>query len=295
MKARSYLLAVATGAAACSVISWLFSSAAQKEWARHGAAEIAASQLHREISAVHEKLRPRGAPPKSSSDRTKPALPVKAATKTPWEFDHDKQIRRHPELQNLRMDASRALIRTRYQPLFEKRHLSSEQISAFTENVVNNEERQADISAALTAENLSPEGPEARKILTEVMTEFQNAQKKLLGDAAFAEWKEYERGVFFRQVVGEAAAIATVRGSPLASAQLEELNQAFLDSCSDYTSGGYVSSNKIDWKSLETKVSAIVSSEQHTAIFQTHNSRRLLLEFQAAIEKADKADRAQSE
>jgi hypothetical protein len=211
--------------------------------------------------------------------------------------DYSKLLRDHPELQSLQTAANRALIRSKYDPLFRQLRLSEENVGRFAENITLREERQQDTFAALAAQNLTYQSPEAQKLTGESLAEYDQAQRELLGADGFAAWKDYERTVFIREAAASFAGAATLRGSPMTTQQVEKLSQAMASSSASYRKGGFAVPNDLDWAMVLNEIQGFLTEEQRTAVSEVEphgamgSGGRRLMQLQAAINRAAEADK----
>lgn len=291
---RLNVVLMAASIVACSILSWRLSRASEEERIRVSALELIGQKTLHEITELRAKNSHSMVSPQVKSSPVQNEAPsAKSASKRDWDpWGFEKTLSHRPDLQNSRMEVSRALVRTEYQPLFDQLGLSDAQISAFAVNVALRREKDADIRATLGERQVPMDGPQAAKLYAAATAEFESAQKILLGESGFATWKEYEKGRYVRPLVAQSAAAATMLGSPLSATQLTDTLRAFVESSEDNNKKGML--DNINWALLAEKTRPFLSPAQQQAILQAHRARRSSMEFQELLLKADQADRAGS-
>lgn len=131
-----------------------------------------------------------------------------------------------PEMQRLMALQQKAALDGRYGTLFKSLNLSPEKLSAFKNLLAEKEATMMDTMRAAREQGIDPRSdPEAfKKLMATTQAETNAAIKAAIGDAAFAEYQNYETTAPQRAVVSQLQQ-ALSYSEPLTTAQSEQLVQ----------------------------------------------------------------------
>jgi hypothetical protein len=175
----------------------------------------------------------------------------------------DELLAQEPKLQMLYLASQRAGLATRYGPLFEALHLTSEQIAKFEDHILKRAEQRLDLESAMQALPGADNDRAAATLARQSAEEFQAAQIELLGADDYQQLRQYERSLPVRTLIvdrlgGELAATAT----PLTAPQAELLTQALANASSRYQKGGVASKDTINWEAVLAQTPGLLSAAQ---------------------------------
>jgi hypothetical protein len=146
--------------------------------------------------------------------------------------------------------------------LFRTLGLSLEQIEKFEEIAARREEQQMDLLAILHEQRLTLQDPVLANLWLKIEPEYQAAQKELLGEAGYRQFRDYERAAPVRDMVSRYAGTATVMGVPFTVQQAEQLTQVMANASGDYRNGGQAYAFSIDWSIVDRQAAAILTEPQ---------------------------------
>ena len=178
-------------------------------------------------------------------------------------------LRDNPTLQNLQFAARRAQLSITYGPLYRSLHLSPTQIEKFEQNLLHREEQQSDIFAAAQAQGISNRDSASRQLIQHAETEYQSAQRELLGEAGARELRDYDRFSTIREITSGLAGAAAMAGTPLDAAQAEQLVGTLARSARPFPNTDYPDPNKIDWSRVAEQAKTFLRPDQLTFIETT--------------------------
>jgi len=175
----------------------------------------------------------------------------------------DELLAQEPKLQMLYLASQRAGLATRYGPLFEALHLTSEQIAKFEDHILKRAEQRLDLESAMQALPGADNDRAAATLARQSAEEFQAVQIELLGADDYQQLRQYERSLPVRTLIvdrlgGELAATAT----PLTAPQAELLTQALANASSRYQKGGVASKDTINWEAVLAQTPGLLSAAQ---------------------------------
>ena len=132
-----------------------------------------------------------------------------------------------PEVQAMINLQQKAGIEARYATLFKNLNLSSDQSAKLTSLLAERGNTRQDVYSAAREQGIDPRtNPEAfRKLLSDAQNELNTGIKSVIGDGGFAQLQTYEQTLPQRNVVNELQQRLSYTGSPLTSAQSEQLVQ----------------------------------------------------------------------
>jgi hypothetical protein len=179
-------------------------------------------------------------------------------------LDFRSQMAHDPKLEALQLAMNRARIVQNYGPLFQKLHLSSDQISKFEEIVAQHASQIADIRDTAVADGLSPSDPAIRALTQQANRDYQKQEQQLLGDSGYQDTQAYERTLAARLIVaGLAGNVAFT--DPISPAQGDQLTQAIAEASQSYQKGGAVVLPTIDFDQVTQAAQGILTPSQMTA------------------------------
>jgi hypothetical protein len=271
MKHRTSWVAAGLIVAAAFTVSW--------------SARRATARLHRETRAIDDRATRARAQMRAQLERV--TTSNQELTRLQAELDGTRQIhaavaastvksrpdwaawfktyetrKKDPKEQLRDLQLWRAQLQPKYAPLYRKLGLTPDKIAGFEANESRYTEMQNDLFAAITAEGLSWRDPEVAQLYDEARREDDDAQREMLGDQGYAQFKQYQRTLSAREVVRGLSAAATMSGVPLSGDQAEQLVQAFADADPEYRKGGTANLLSADWSKADAAAAQILSPQQ---------------------------------
>ena len=132
-----------------------------------------------------------------------------------------------PEIQKLMAIQQRGALDSRYAALFKSLNLSPEQLAKFKDLLVEKGSAIADVMAAARAQGVSPQSDPAqfRALIADAQSQVDANIQATLGDAAFAQYQQYQQTLPQRNVVNQLAQSLSYTNTPLTDAQTEQMVQ----------------------------------------------------------------------
>ncbi len=132
-----------------------------------------------------------------------------------------------PEMQKLMAIQQRAALDSRYAALFKSLNLSPEQLSKFKDLLVEKGSAIADVIAAARSQGVSPQTDPAqfKALIADAQAQADANIQATLGDAAFAQYQQYQQTLPQRNVVNQLAQSLSYTNTPLTDAQTEAMVQ----------------------------------------------------------------------
>ncbi|MBL9214844.1 MAG: hypothetical protein JNG83_05150 [Opitutaceae bacterium] len=130
-----------------------------------------------------------------------------------------------PEVQRLMAMQHRAALDGRYAALFRSLNLSPADLEKFKNLLVDKQASVSDVMAAARAEGLDPRTnrDEIRALMQTTQEEIDESIRATLGDAAYAEYKNYEATLPQRAIVDQLAQRLSYSSTPLNDSQSQQL------------------------------------------------------------------------
>ncbi len=167
-----------------------------------------------------------------------------------------------PYVQILKQKAQRATLDATYGPLFRRWQLSPEKIAAFKDLILRRDQDSSDLRAALSTQGSTPPSPGTAALHRQIHTDYESAQRALLGESGYMELQEYERTSGARDAVSAIAGAAIVDGIPFSTETAEKLIHLIAINSPDYTKGQTVLLGTVDWEIVDAQAQIILSPEQ---------------------------------
>jgi hypothetical protein len=205
----------------------------------------------------------------AAKTRATTPLPVAAPVKNQENVTIADRLRKEPDTQLFFLARQRADTFAKYGLLFRQLQLTPEQIEAFQDTVVKHEEQMMDLSAVAETQGFSQDSSESRKLREKIDAEFQAAQHELLGPARYAQFQDYERTTFIRELVnGWAGGATVVAREPLTPEQGEQLVHILANASANYRKGQGAAPNDLDWNTVDAEAAKILTPAQFV-VFKT--------------------------
>lgn len=130
-----------------------------------------------------------------------------------------------PEIQRLVALQQRGALDARYAALFKNLSLTPEQLEKFKNLLVEKQTSMMDVLAAARAQGINPRtDPTAfRQLFADAQGEIDSSIKSAIGDAGYAQYKNYEQTQPQRNTVGELAQRLSYSQTPLTPSQSEQM------------------------------------------------------------------------
>lgn len=243
----------------------------------HAAADRLA---HAKQAAADLRARSHAVPPEKTVRPPAPPAP-----------DLSHLIDDNPKLQLLQLAARRAQLVITYGPFYRRAALTPAQIAAFEKNFIRREERRADLFATASAEHTKLTDPAYQKLFADVQSEYQTAQRELLGETTAKLLANFDRTAATREIVASLAGATAMAGLPLDSDQAEQLTRV-IAAATRPPSSEPARGPVVDWNAVHEQASAFLSASQLTFIETTEaagprgTGGRFLPALHAAIDAA---------
>jgi hypothetical protein len=132
-----------------------------------------------------------------------------------------------PDLQKLMATQQRAALDSRYATLFRNLNLNPEQLEQFKNLLVEKQTALTDALAAARAQGIDPRSdPQGlRTLVADAQAEVDASIKSALGDAAYAQYQQYQQTLPQRTAVNQLQQSLSYTSTPLTSAQTEQMVQ----------------------------------------------------------------------
>lgn len=132
-----------------------------------------------------------------------------------------------PEMQRLQALQQKAALDGRYGALFKTLNLSDEKLATFKSLLAEKEATMMDTMRAAREQGLDPRSdPEGfKKLMAATQAETNSAIKATIGDAAYAEYEQYQATQPQRAVVSQLQQSLSYTNSPLTTAQADQMVQ----------------------------------------------------------------------
>ncbi len=268
MKPRFLSLAVFSLVLGGIGTSWL--SSRQARAAETACAALAEKRRHLadEISAAERSFRA------ATDSRTEFASRLATFTQRPKsKSGSDAQppnfiqlLEDNPSLQILKLASRRAQLVVTYGPFYRVLGLTPPQIDQFEQNILHREEQLSDLWASSRNQGLSSTTPAVQKLAQQLESDYQAAQRDLLGEAGAKQLANFELTTYFRENVCDLAGGAAMAGTPFDAAQAERLLPILIDAAATYPNTDAHDSSKIDWSRVETQAKTLLTADQLAAI-----------------------------
>ena len=132
-----------------------------------------------------------------------------------------------PEVQALLSLQQKAAVDARYAALFKNLNFAPEQLEKFKSLLADRGNTLLDIFSVARDQGIDPrQDPEGfRKLMTGAQDDFNTSLKSVIGDAAFAQYQNFEQTQAQRNVVSQLQQRLSYTDTPLTSAQAEQMVQ----------------------------------------------------------------------
>lgn len=132
-----------------------------------------------------------------------------------------------PEIQKLMAVTQRAALDSRYATLFKNLNLTPAQLEQFKNLLVEKQTAVTDALAAARAQGINPRSdPEDfQKLVADAQAESDASIKATLGDAAYAQYQQYQQTLPQRNVVNQLSQSLSYTSTPLTADQTEQMVQ----------------------------------------------------------------------
>ncbi len=167
-----------------------------------------------------------------------------------------------PKLQALYFAGLRNQIAVNFGPFFRRAALSPDQVAKMQEVLLKKSEQDMDLQMTARTQGVAMDAPEIRALKEKFEAETQAAEREALGDAAYAQFKDYERSAAVRDVVQGLVGMAVLEGAPLTAPQAEQVGQLLANASPSYRQGGRVKYDEIDWSAAEDALKSVLSDAQ---------------------------------
>lgn len=266
MKAQSMVsLGLWAGAVTLSLIAWRCAREARR--VREARVETETKLLVAQAESAHVAERLAAVERERESTQTtlealknSPVMagPAKPPAATgPRSLSILEMFRDAPDVQAYYLEHKRAQLAATYGPLFRTLGLSAEAVSKFQDNSIRREAARMDLENVLGTQG-EESATAVEKLRVAADSNYNDAQRALLGEAGFAQLQAYEGVAWWRSNVSAMAGVAAVEHVPLSAAQADALVEAFHGSNSPQRG--------IDWAAFDARARAILTPEQFEVV-----------------------------
>jgi hypothetical protein len=168
---------------------------------------------------------------REDGDPTDAAAPSEGAASPRRRFGPGRNrfaaVLEQPEAQKLIAMQQKAALDRRYASLFKNLHLTPEQLDQFKDLLVEKQSALGDVMRAARAQGLNPRTDREgfKQLVASTEADIDNTIKSTLGDAAYAQYQQYQQTLPERNVTGQLQQALSYTGTPLSDAQSEQLVQ----------------------------------------------------------------------
>lgn len=201
----------------------LASSAERADWQKRlWAAEKHRTELESQIAALPPK--PPG--PEDAADPEVPGREGPRGGRGNGRFNFMAMMDQ-PEMQKLVAIQQKAGLDSHYSALFKALNLTPDQLDKFKNLLVEKRTAMMDVMAAAREQGINPRtDPNAfRQLIANAQAEIDNSIKTTLGETAFNQYQNYEKTLPQRGVVDQLQGRLSYSGTPLSTAQSEQMVQ----------------------------------------------------------------------
>lgn len=220
-------------------------------------AERAVEAMRRRARAQKISSTPSLAHPVSTLATSRPAG-LSTAPKDSAVLAGDNFLAEHPEAQKLWDDREKAALAAKAAPLYRSLRLTTEQIAAFEDLLLQGQRRNLSVN--------TPEGPIILHAEPKLPPEeFEHRARDLLGDRGWEQARAFGRLSPAYDITAQLAS-AVYRSEPLSSAQIDQVTQALADASASFRRGGTMDRSQIDWASALVAARPVLSAGQSAAL-----------------------------
>jgi hypothetical protein len=189
-----------------------------------------------------------------------------------------------PKLFALGMKAYQSSLNTIYGQMFRTLNLPPEEVTKFKSLAAAHMEAIVDILSSASTQGMQLNDPAVGTLMKDENTQFDAAQKSLLGDAAYQQMQQLNRQMPVSGVAYNVATQVALTSTPLSTAQADQLTQILANSSTQYQNGGYATPNTINWPTALGQAQALLTPTQFQALQGRYNSiqvNQLMTQFNA--------------
>jgi DNA repair exonuclease SbcCD ATPase subunit len=184
-----------------------------------------------------------------------------------------------PELQLRALAVARDRTAVEYAPLFRRLKLSPEQIQRFLDARMRYVEMATDLAA------IQQDPATIAGLRQQYERDFESAVHNDLGDAVFADYRQYERSQPLRTAVLQAIAEGSLTGSDMTPDQAEQMVALLAQANQNYCQGRTAALSMEDWNSVLANPGSFSRADIHavqTAVERIRTENRLMGGLQRA-------------
>ena len=211
----------------------------------------AAHNRRLKAEAKHDGLEATLAAATAQSEPPKPAPP-----KPGWL----ELLQTDPKVQSLYLAYQRSGVVTEFGPLFHELGLDPDRIARFTDNFIRHRGDQSDLETIMVAKQLSEDDPAVQELRGRQQSEYEDAQRAVIGADGVAKLQTYEQEIDGRMMVNGIAGEAIMAGTPLSAEQLTQLNALVVKATQENRTGG--SNDLTDWERIDREARAFLTPAQ---------------------------------
>ena len=206
-----------------------------------------------------------------------------------------RALRSDPTIQALQVARSRWRLETQFAQLCRNLGLTPAQQEKFYDNLMAWETKIADTQAAADAQDIADTDGSVVQLVAQISRECEAAQRELLGEEDYRQWREFAAASIVREMVGGLAKVCTAVGVPLSEKQAEALVPLLRGGTPPPRDNQTTNIESLNWTRMDAAVRAVLTDEQF-ALFKTTEPSirsavtRFSTPLHELIDRARKAD-----
>lgn len=169
--------------------------------------------------------------------KRRPEPTTTPASKKNGDDDFDKFVASRPDLQQLYIQQQTVRFLTRYGPLYQKLHLTPEQVRSFVAVMSESAQAFIDVPVSAVAQGLTKTDPSVKVLLDQAKQQRDRGLRELLGVEGFAEFEQYDRAANYRMFTNSLAGNLFWTEAPLTPEQADRFSQVLAETAASGPSG----------------------------------------------------------
>lgn len=149
-----------------------------------------------------------------------------------------------------------------YEAFFRTSGLDARQQETFVENLLKRDEQQLELSEAALALGYRVGDAAITKMRTGIFSDYETAQRTLLGEARYGAMVEFDRTSGLRALVSSLAGTAAVAGVALTPAQTDALLRTMAEESGSYQRGGSAMTATVNWDKWQARLPEFLDEAQ---------------------------------
>jgi hypothetical protein len=185
-----------------------------------------------------------------------------------------QRLDQNPQLQLLKLKATRAETLVKYSAFLREKKLTPEQIERLSAAWSDYEAAKLDIAAIRRDRSLSYDDPAVTAERKQAQAALMAVEKSVLGEARYEEFDLFKRMQPMRELVLGYVGKAALLGAPATEDQVRWLTEVLAAENTNFRNGGQVQFGGMDWDAGWARARAFLSAEQYELLVAETNLRR---------------------